>query len=125
MGNPCAQWVLGKIYEEGIDTSVDYHEAAHWYRSAARQSYARAQLALGRLYEIGKGVPGSSYPAAAHYYRLAAEQGADEAQYRLGSLLYRGAGLPEDLAQAQNWFALAAKQGHKEAQIMLRRVGRG
>jgi len=34
----------------------DYNKAASWYNIAAKQGDAKAQYALGELYETGKGV---------------------------------------------------------------------
>ena len=34
----------------------DYAEAAKWYRKAADQGRAKAQLSLGMMYFVGKGV---------------------------------------------------------------------
>ena len=44
-------------YEEGRGILKDYNEAAKWYRRAAGQGAAKAQLNLGSLYAAGLGVP--------------------------------------------------------------------
>lgn len=53
-------------------------------------------------------------PAAIRWYRRAGELGLDEGYYRLGIALSRGR-CSQDLPQAQQVFALAAKTGHVTA----------
>jgi len=48
---------LGKLYYEGLGTLQDYVEAAKWYRKAAENGNALAQLWLGTMYISGQGVP--------------------------------------------------------------------
>ena len=54
-----------------------------WYRLAAKQGYAVAQLALGVTYIQGWGVPQND-KTAVKWYKLAAEQGDAVAQSYLG-----------------------------------------
>jgi len=65
-------------------------EAARWFRRAAQQGHAYAQSHLGKLYELGDGVP-RDWRRAVHWYRLAALQGRGEAAARLAALLGRTA----------------------------------
>ncbi len=51
----------------------DYTEAVKWYRKAAEQSDAIAQLFLGRMYVAGQGVP-QDYVLAHKWLNLAAAQ---------------------------------------------------
>jgi len=41
------------MYTNGEGVVQDYAEAAKWYRKAAEQGYARAQSALGFMYNTG------------------------------------------------------------------------
>ena len=68
--DPEAQNYVGEIYERGMGLAPDYEAAAIWYRRAAEQGHAAAQVNLGQLYEKGLGVP--RYGAIARtWYRLA------------------------------------------------------
>ena len=58
-GDPAAQNRLGEKFATGEDVGRDLAEAARWYRLAAEQGYAEAQLNLGELYENGRGSAGS------------------------------------------------------------------
>ena len=59
-------------------------KAVKWYRLAAGQGDASAQLNLGVMYSTGEGVP-QDYGEAVKWYRLAAGQGERIlAQFNLG-----------------------------------------
>ena len=45
------------MYDQGEGVPQDDKAAAHWYRRAAEQGHAKAQLNLGGMYYEGKGVP--------------------------------------------------------------------
>jgi TPR repeat protein len=53
-------------------------QAAHWYRLAAEQGYARAQFNLGLMHEDGRGGPKNEQQAY-FWWLLAAAQGKAEA----------------------------------------------
>ena len=92
----------------------DYTEAAKWYRLAAEQGNAVAQLAIGVMYDSGKGVPQDSAEAV-KWYRLAAEQGDPMAQQGLGLMYDIGEGVPQDFVTAHMWFSIAAANGIRES----------
>ena len=51
--------------------------------------------------------------------RALAEQGNAVAQYNLGFRYANGDGVPQDNAEAERWYRLAAYQGHADAQYSL------
>src|SRR5213594_3695158 len=55
-GDAKAQYVLGRMYENGAGVGESCARAARWYRKAAEQNCAPAQYGLGRLYAAGEGV---------------------------------------------------------------------
>ena len=75
--------------EECFDRGLQYDDAGNhvnaleWYRKAADQGYAVAQVILGWHYHTGEGVPQDDAEAA-RWYRLAADQGDAVAQVILG-----------------------------------------
>ena len=71
----------------------DFSEAVVRYRKAADQGVIKAQYALGKYYDRGKGVR----TEAIKMYRLAAEQGDANSQYRLGKLLSKRLRNPESI----------------------------
>jgi len=92
----------------------DDFEAVKWFRRAADQGFAQAQVSLGGMYIDGKGVAQDNSEAV-NWYRKAAEQGYADAQHRLGKSYAVGIGLPKDFVQAHMWFDLAAMGGDSDA----------
>ena len=83
-------------------------------RRSAEQGDVNAQHKLGRMYDIGEGVP-QDYADAAGWFRLAAEQGHAEAQYNVGVMYANGQGVPQDFVSAYMWIELAAATGFEDA----------
>lgn len=82
-GDPEAQFRVGWAYHTGTDTTVDYVQAAVWYRRAADHGNRAAQTNLGTLYERGLGVPHDDAEAFKWNLRAAAE-GFAPAQNNVG-----------------------------------------
>jgi TPR repeat protein len=124
-----AQYNLGRAYAFGDGQGVpqDDAKAAKWFRKAADQGLASAQLSLGFMNELGQGVPEDDVEAA-RWYRKAADQGVAEAQASLGTMYSEGRGVPRNYAKALIWYRKAADQGEPAAQCDLGRsyeLGRG
>jgi TPR repeat protein len=84
---------------------------------SADLGYAPAQLAVGYLYESGRGVtanPGKS----AEYYRKAAKQGSHLAEYQLGRMYYLGI-YGTDRRDGESWLQSAADAGNPFAAYLL------
>ena len=77
-----------------------------------------AQLALGRAYENGSGVPQSDKQAV-DWFRKAAEQGNAPAQNDLGMMYLEGRGVEINKEEAFKWRRRAARQGHPTAMFNL------
>ena len=82
----------------------------------------RELVAAALAHEHGEGVP-KDLGRAALLYCEAARRGDAEGQYGLGWMYANGRGLAHDDAIAATLFALAAAQGHAQAQRMQRFVG--
>lgn len=74
-GDAQAQFELGNAY-----WMKDNVEAASWWRKAAEQGHAEAQLPLAGPYSVGLGVP-EDHAVAIEWVRKAADQGLAEAQF--------------------------------------------
>ncbi len=108
-GHTGAQYALGRMYEKGPGTEIDYSKAARWYKAAAELGgHPDAQYALGRLYFNGRGVL-HDYAKAVKWYRRAADQGHPDAQYIVGSMYQGGWGVRQDIIKAYMWFSLALR----------------
>jgi TPR repeat protein len=96
----------------------DYAEAIKWFRRAAEQEQADAQVALGNIYFSGEAVPKDAVEAVT-WHRKAAEQGNADGQSSLGACYALGAGVTKDDVEAVKWLKRAAEQGHAGAQMNL------
>ena len=116
-------------YEDGLTAYQrgDYATAVTWFRKAADQGVAIAQVTLGLMHAEGEGVP-QDYAEAVKWLRKAAKQGLVEAQTLLGFMYHDGEGVPQDIAEAVKWWRMAVEQGDVDAQYNLGhmyREGRG
>lgn len=120
LGDSDAQIKLGRCYFEGRKgVEQSYIEALRWFRKAAEQGNAEAQIMLGCCYENGKGVE-KDYSETIKWYRMAAKQGNAEAQFKL-AVLYseKDVNGQANHQEEVKWYRLAAKQGHAQAQLLL------
>lgn len=92
----------------------DYGQALEWYRKAADQGDARAELNLGIMYYEGYGVP-QDYGQALAWCRKAADQHFAGAEYLLGMMYEEGRGVSRDYGQAAAWYRVAAHDSYAEA----------
>ena len=92
----------------------DYAEAVKWYRKAAEQGDAAAQVTLGDHYIQGRGVP-KDYIEAAKWYRKSADHGHGYPQLKLGELYEEGLGVTKDYTEAAKWYRKAAEQDYSYA----------
>lgn len=105
---------------EAVDRKVaanseNFRTAAAWYLKAAQQGHVYAQVALGRLYSEGWGVP-KNLGMAADWYQQAAMAGNAEAQFMLADSYTHGHGVIQNFPAAVHWYRRAAEQGHRHAQ---------
>jgi soluble lytic murein transglycosylase-like protein len=83
----------------------------------ANDENTRALVAEAARYEHAEGVP-RNYARAIDLYCAAARAGSADGQYGLGWMYANGRGVARDDAIAGHLFALAAQQGHLQAQTM-------
>ena len=121
--NPGAKYNnIGVMYRDGQKgIARDYEEAMRWFRSAAVQEDAIAQLSIGSIYLNGQGAP-VNYWEALTWFRLAADQGNATVQRSIGYMYANGKGVAQDYEEALSWFQLAADQGDILAQGIIREM---
>jgi TPR repeat protein len=107
VGDPAAQFMLGKFYYYGLFFERNYPEAIKWFRAAAHQGHASAQFLLGEAYEKARGLK-KDYAQAAKWYMRAAFQGHFLAMYNLSNFYAHGLGVPKNLITAYAWNTLTA-----------------
>ena len=79
-GDAQAQYFVGEIFEKGMGQAPDYEMAVMWYQRAVKQDYTPAKMSLGRLHELGLGVP-KDLVKAMNLYREASGLDEDEIAY--------------------------------------------
>lgn len=153
-GDANAQYLLGRMHEEGKGVALDsgaasrYMEQAashgqpqalQWMIARARGGDADAQVVLGRLYLDGNG-PAGHDAESIRWVLVAANRGAEgapawldaqaeagnaAAQYTLGRKAELRARKTGDFAPALEWYRKAADQGHAEALEAVARLSGG
>lgn len=117
-GDRYAQYLTGILYRDGGLLIPDAEKAQHYLGLAARQDYAAAQYALGRL--LLSDDPEVQNPAQGFYWlERAAQNGSDYAAYRLGKEYLSGKNAPKNPERAAEYVRMAAEQGNPYAQYLL------
>jgi len=112
-GDASSRYFLGLMFGRGLGVAQDVDKAQAWYLAAARQDDVRAQLALARLWEVGRP------QRAVDWYRKAAEQGSAEAQFALGRHFCTGIVEAQDVFQGLGWYMRAGALGDRRALMTL------
>jgi len=112
--------VFAQDFDKGLQSyqAGDYATAFGQWQPLAEQGNARAQVALGLMYNRGAGVPQDASEAV-RLFELAAAQGYVNGQFNLGVMYGLGRGVPQDSTMTALWYSLAAEQGHVKAQYNL------
>ena len=92
----------------------DYETAKKYFQKLADMGDADAQMSLGGLYAMGKGVP-QDYKQALKWYKKSAEQGNANAQAALGYFYEESLGVEKNLETAMNYYKKSAAQGNEGA----------
>ena len=85
-----------------------------WYKLAATQGDADAQVNLGNMYGKGEGVA-QDYAEAMRWYKLAAAQGDLDAQFNIGQMYDKGDGVAQNFVLAHMWSNLSAINGDTDS----------
>ncbi len=110
-----AQFLLARLYQLGkIDKAPNIKLAKKWYKNAI-ESYPRAAIALGFLYDTVN----DNYQQAMANYKFADEHKEIIGSFNLGLIYERGQGCSVDFNKAQNLYLKAAKAGHRESMVQL------
>jgi eukaryotic-like serine/threonine-protein kinase len=113
--DPDAEYLLGLIFEYGLNGEKDETQARQFYLQAAQQGNASAAFNLARLYEAGIGGEKNAEEAF-RWYKKAAEEGDLDAQNSVGYFFLSGKGTDRSDTDAVYWFRSAAEKGFAKAQ---------
>jgi uncharacterized protein len=110
-GDADAQFNLGQAYKLGRGVPVDSAMAQSWYRKAALQGHAQAEVNYGlALFESGK------RDEALPWLEKSVVRGEPRAQLVLGTMLYNGDGVPRDFVRAYALIVRSAASPITQAQ---------
>lgn len=123
-----AHWSIQALADPRLDAAERnyragrYAQAGKLYRELAEAGNPQAQLRLGMMHYLGRGVREDERQAF-DWVERAAKAGELEAQYRLATLYTLRHGVPPELedpdVEAARWYFSAAARGHAEAQYAL------
>jgi len=117
-GNALAMNEYALCYYDGLGGTKDTEQAIAWCERALVIGDFNAANNLGVFTNELK-----NYVKSVEYYQQAADKGIVQAMYNLGIQYEEGNGVDRDLNEARRWTALAAKHGHRQAEIDLRTMG--
>ncbi len=119
-GDPDAEYLYGRMLEEGTGVARDVGLAMEHYRRAAAGGNLQARQRLELLSkDQGDAHVAEGDSVAVAWFREAAESGDPEAQFNYAHTLETGWGTRRDEAEARRWFQRAAEAGHDGAQLRL------
>jgi TPR repeat protein len=107
MGFADACIALGQMFEEGKDLPKNLESAAAWYRKAAEQGSADAQLDLAALY-----INTANYSQARPLCEAAAKEKLAGGFFCLGYLYQHGSGVDSNPKQAFGFYEQGARGGN-------------
>ena len=117
-GGRYAQYLIGKLYQDGPVLIPDGVEARYWFDQSARQGYTPAQYALGKLY-LSDDVEVRDPVLGVQWLEYAAHHGSDLAAYRLGKEYLKGEIVERDITKAVKYLIQSAEAGNQYAQYAL------
>lgn len=120
-GDLHAQYLTGKLYQDGPVLTPDSVEALYWFEQAARQGHAAAQYETGKL--LLSPDPEVHDPASGIQWLEAAAQNRNGyAAYRLGKEYLKGKIVAKDTAKAMDYLTQSAEAGNQYAQYALAKL---
>ena len=110
-GDPDAQYLVGKLYQDGPVLIPDSVEARYWFGLSAQQGRAAAQYELGKL--LLSDDPEVHDPALGiEWLKYATNNGSDHAAYRLGKEYLKGEIVAKDTAKALDYLSTTVRNVH-------------
>ena len=110
-----AEYRLANLYEKGQGIERDLARARELYEIAANKGNASAMHNLAVLLATGVGTTTPDFDGAAKWFQKASEFGVRDSQFNLAILYARGNGVKQDLEESYKWFAIAARDGDRDA----------
>jgi len=113
-----AQYLVGKIYQDGPVLIPDSVEAFYWFEQAARQGHPAAQYELGKLL-LSHDPEVHNPELGIQWLECAAQNKNGYAAYRLGKEYLKGEIVEKNIAKATLYLTQSAEAGNQYAQYAL------
>lgn len=107
-GDAGSQWGMGLMLLEGLGVNKSPIRATEYFKAAADQDYAPAQVSLGTLY-LDQGTS-NDIQVASRYFELATRYGHIEAFYFLAELMEKGIGRDRNCGLAAAYYKSVAEK---------------
>ena len=117
-GDRYAQYLIGRLYQDGPVLIPDGVEARYWFDQAARQGHVSAQYGLGKLL-LSDDPEVRDTELAIQWLEYATHHGSDLAAYRLGKEYFKGEIVKRDITKAAKYLTQSAEAGNQYAQYAL------
>lgn len=118
-GLPEAQLMVGAAYERGVlGAPKNLDEALKWYRRAADQNMAEAEIKIANFYLTGTGVP-RDLKMANEWLLRASDHGSAKADNFLGDSYLTGRGVEKNADTAARYYLKAANANIANSQITI------
>jgi TPR repeat protein len=127
-GNAFCQYQVALMYEfdreqsNPLGTWTDFDKAIKYYKKAADQGLAIAQIKLGSIYFYGLKYLAQKFEKAFEYFEKAASQENPHAQLMLGHMFEHGKGIMKNFEKAFEYYKKAASQNQIGALMHLGRM---
>ena len=117
-GGRYAQYLIGKLYQDGPVLIPDSVEAWYWFDQSARQGVVAAQYELGMLL-LTNDSEVRDLKSGIQWLEYAVRHGSDCAFYRLGKEFLKGEIVERDITKALEYLTQSAGAGNQYAQYAL------
>lgn len=117
-GDCYAQYLIGRLYQDGPVLIPDGVEARYWFDQAARQGHVSAQYGLGKLL-LSDDPEVRDTELAIQWLECATHHGSDLAAYRLGKEYLKGEIVERDITKAVEYLTQSAEAGNQYAHYAL------
>ena len=117
-GDLHAQYLTGKLYQDGPVLIPDSVEALYWFEQAAKQGHSAAQYAAGKIL-LSPDPEVHNSELGIQWLESAAQNKNGYAAYRLGKEYLKGKIVPKDTARAMDYLSQSAETGNQYAQCAL------
>ena len=117
-GGRYAQYLIGKLYQDGPVLIPDSVEAWYWFDQSARQGVVAAQYELGMLL-LTNDSEVRDLKSGIQWLEYAVRHGSDCASYRLGKEFLKGEIVERDITKALEYLTQSAGAGNQYAQYAL------